>query len=101
MRYFFHLKIKESKINEYKERHHNIWPEMIEALKGAGIRNYTIFLEGTDVYGYWECDNFKRTSEFLNKSEINSKWQEYMSDVIVTESSKRLPEESMEVFHLD
>ena len=101
MRYFFHLKIKESKISEYGGRHKNVWPEMINALKEAGVRNYSIFLEGTDVCGYWECDNLKNTIDFLNKNEINNKWQEYMSDVIVTRPSDRLTEKWIEVFHLE
>ena len=28
---------------EYKRRHDDIWPEMVEALRSAGISNYSIF----------------------------------------------------------
>lgn len=101
MRHFFHLRIKENKVEEYKERHRNVWPEMICALKEAGIRNYSIFLECSDVYGYWESENVDRTLEFLSRNEVNSKWQEYMSDVIITEKKERFEIREMEVFHME
>jgi len=39
----FVLRVKPDKLEEYVRAHQQVWPEMLEALKGAGIRNYTIF----------------------------------------------------------
>ena len=39
----FMFKIEESKINIYKKHHKNVWPEMLEALRKNGWRNYSIF----------------------------------------------------------
>ena len=52
----FIFKIKENKIDEYKNHHKNVWPEMLEALKRNGWRNYSIFLkdDGT-LFGYFEA----------------------------------------------
>ncbi|MDA8142629.1 MAG: L-rhamnose mutarotase [Thermoplasmatales archaeon] len=101
MRHFFHLKIREDRIEEYKRRHQNVWPEMIRVLKESGIKNYSIFLEGTDVYGYWECENIDQTLGFLTENAVNNKWQEYMSDIILTTPAKRLAGKEMEVFYLE
>lgn len=39
-------RIKPGCKEEYIKRHNEIWPEMVEVLKSAGICNYTIFAEG-------------------------------------------------------
>ena len=51
----FIFKIKENKIDEHKKHHKNVWPEMLEALKRNGWRNYSIFLkdDGT-LFGYFD-----------------------------------------------
>ena len=40
---------------EYIRRHDAIWPEMKQLLKDAGICNYTIFANGEELFGYYEC----------------------------------------------
>jgi len=70
-------------------------------LKGAGISNYSIFRDGTDVFGYWECTDLDRTLAFVNSSEINARWQKFMNDVIITSPSERTSNGMREVFRLD
>lgn len=40
--------VKESSIDEYIERHNEIWPEMKETLSNVGIKNYTVWNIGID-----------------------------------------------------
>lgn len=83
----FMLKIKPGVKEAYKARHDNIWPEMKEELKKAGIRNYTIWMMGDDtLFGYYECDDLAYTEEYQLKSAICDKWEKYMSDMIATET---------------
>ena len=44
--YAWVLGIKPGYEEEYKRRHDEIWPDMTEALKQSGIRNYHIFKHG-------------------------------------------------------
>ena len=44
MRVCFLLKVRNEKVAQYKERHAHVWPEMLDALRQAGWRNYSIFL---------------------------------------------------------
>ena len=41
---------------EYIRRHDALWPEMAETLRQAGIRNYTIWCCGDELFGYYECE---------------------------------------------
>ena len=48
--------IKPEKIAEYKRLHADVWPEVLAQIKGANIRNYSIFLREPEnlLFGYWE-----------------------------------------------
>ena len=101
MRYSFHLIIRNEMKDEYIKRHKNVWPELLKLLKEAGVRNYSIFMDGTDIFGYWECEDLSRALGIINSSEINRKWQQFMSDVVITTPENRTGDTVMEVFHLD
>ena len=46
MNYAWILEIRPGYEEEYKKRHDEIWPEMVQMLKEAGLRNYNIFRYG-------------------------------------------------------
>ena len=45
--------IKDGCFDEYCRRHDEIWPELVELLKSAGICNYTIWNVGNELFGYY------------------------------------------------
>ena len=55
-RYAWKAFILEGKKDEYIKRHNEIWSEMKEVLKSAGICNYSIWLTGNELFGYYECE---------------------------------------------
>ncbi len=100
-RYAWHARVKEGYIDEYKKRHDNIWPEMKAVLKEAGICNYSIYLCGNDLFGYYECKNgIKYAQDYQNNSEIVKKWNVYMSDILIWDDNK-VQGSLDEVFRLD
>ncbi|MFJ4037577.1 L-rhamnose mutarotase [Microbacterium sp. NPDC090007] len=42
---------------EYVRLHAAVWPAVEQALTAAGIRNYSIFLDGTDLFAYFEVED--------------------------------------------
>ena len=73
------LKNKEGKREEYIRRHNEIWQEMVDLLKSAGIRNYSIWLSGNDIFGYYECEKgIDFATKTQSESPIVDKWNEYM-----------------------
>lgn len=44
MRICFLFKVKSEKLDEYKMRHREVWPEMLDAMRQSGWRNYSLFL---------------------------------------------------------
>ena len=41
----FKMKLKQGCVEEYKKRHDEIWPELKQLLKDAGIGDYSIFFD--------------------------------------------------------
>ena len=76
--------IAEGKKEEYIKRHKEIWPEMVEVLKQAGIRNYTIWNTGNEVFGYYECEKgADYAAKVKAESPVVDKWNEYMEGVLI------------------
>ena len=67
---------------EYKRRHDEIWPELTEALKEAGIGNYTIFRRGLTLFGYFEADGLRKAQEYLAGNEVNRRWGEWNAPIM-------------------
>ncbi len=76
----FLLKVRESKIAEYTERHAAVWPEMLTALKATGWNNYSIFLDASGMLvGYLETDDYEKAQAAMAATDINARWQASMA----------------------
>jgi L-rhamnose mutarotase len=94
-------RLRPEKINEYVEMHANVWPEMLAMLKEAGIRNYSIYLYGDRVFGYYECDGAEFAITFQEASEINEKWSVLMKQLFDLEVTEHGATYLPEIFRLD
>ncbi len=84
--YAWVLEVRPGYEEEYKRRHDEIWPEMVEALRAAGIRNYNIFRHGLTLFGYFETDDLAATQRALAESEVNRRWGEWMAPIMKVET---------------
>jgi L-rhamnose mutarotase len=48
------IKVKREKLEYYRELHAHPWPCVLERIKEANIRNYSIFLQDTLLFAYFE-----------------------------------------------
>ena len=102
----FLLKVKQDMLEEYKERHKAVWPDMLEALRRHGWRNYSLFMrEDGLLFGYFEAEeSFAASLEGMAREEVNQRWQDSMSPFFEIPPGAH-PDEMMveleEVFHLD
>ncbi|PYV12140.1 MAG: L-rhamnose mutarotase [Acidobacteria bacterium] len=101
----FLLKVKSERLEEYKERHKAVWPEMLEALRETGWRNYSLFLrEDGLLVGYLETPDYPSALSGMAGREINQRWQREMAPFFEGLEGRR-PDQGLlrleEVFHLD
>jgi L-rhamnose mutarotase len=97
----FVLRVRPDKIEEYIRAHRDVWPEMLDALRGAGIRNYTIFRDGNRMFGYFEADDLAAAGRYLAQQEVSTRWQDAMAELLVERVPDGGPPALEEIFRLD
>lgn len=102
----FILKVKPEKLAEYKEHHTKVWPEMLDALRRHGWRNYSLFMRDDGLlFGYFETpDSFQAALDGMDGEPINDRWQKFMApyfEALDAGSPDKSMVELEEVFHLD
>ena len=100
----FLLKVKAGRLEEYKERHQAVWPDMLQALRETGWHNYSLFLRADGLLvGYFETPSYARALAGMATREVNERWQREMAGFFESLEGRR-PDESLlrlaEVFHL-
>jgi L-rhamnose mutarotase len=97
----FVLSVRPDKIDQYIQAHKEVWPEMLGALREAGIRNYTIFRHGTEMFGYFEADDLEAAAKHLARQEVSTRWQDAMAELLDQRVPDGGPPALEEVFRLD
>jgi L-rhamnose mutarotase len=102
----FILKVKESRLEEYKRYHQAVWPEMLQALRDAGWHNYSLFVRDDGLlFGYFETpESLQAAQAKMAAQEINTRWQEFMAPFFESPNNSRPDDmflELTEIFHLD
>lgn len=100
----FVLQVRPERLEEYKERHRNVWSDMQAALRETGWGNYSLFLrEDGLLVGYLETDDFDLARARMAQREVNARWQQEMGDFFIQPNGLP-PDRAMhpleEVFHL-
>ncbi|WP_371193825.1 L-rhamnose mutarotase [Glaciecola sp. SC05] len=88
---------------EYKKRHDEIWPELVTALKDAGVSDYSIFFESASnkLFAVLKrSDNHQM--EQLPLQPIVQKWWAFMADIMETHSDNSPISTPIQLlFHMD
>ena len=85
-RYAWKARLLEGKKEEYIRRHDEIWEELKAVLSDAGIQNYSIWLTGDELFGYYECTKgVSHAAKTQAESTVVDRWNEYMRDIMVME----------------
>jgi L-rhamnose mutarotase len=105
MRICFLLKVRPEKVEEYKARHAQVWPEMLDALRETGWRNYSLFLRPDGLLvGYLEAEDFEKCVAGMKDHPVNARWQAEMSpffEALAEGSADDNMAPLAQVFHLD
>lgn len=105
----FVLQVRPDRLDEYKRRHREVWPEMLSALRETGWGNYSLFLRDDGMLvGYLETESFAAARAGMARREVNERWQKEMADFFQQPDGvlpeQTLPDQAMqpleEVFHL-
>ena len=104
-RYCFLGQVDPARLDDYRERHRTVWPEMTAALKATGWHNYSLFLrEDGLLVGYVESHDIGAALAAMAALEVNARWQAEMAPFFLALDGHR-PDQGFqfldEVFHLE
>ena len=100
----FQFKVRQDRLDEYKEQHRRVWPEMLDALRETGWHNYTLFMRPDGlIFGYFESEaDLASAQAKMAEKDVNTRWQQFMSSYV---DANARPDETFveleEYFHLD
>lgn len=69
-------RLKDDKIQVYKELHLNPWPEVLQTIKECNIQNYSIFIHGNLVFSYFEYigENYAADMRKMEQDKVTQEW---------------------------
>ena len=99
----FVMTLKPGYEQEYKKRHDEIWPELIEELKKAGVSDYSIFYEerSNKLFAVLKRDG-NHSMDSLPSNPVVKRWWQHMADIMDTyEDNEPVAIDLRKVFHLE
>lgn len=101
----FTLRVRRDRIDEYRERHAAVWPDMLRALADTGWGNYSLFLSDDGLLvGYLETEDFEAAKAAMAERDVNARWQAEMAPFFEGTDGGAADESFnviAEVFHLE
>lgn len=92
-------RLKPECVQEYIRWHQQVWPELLEVYRKAGIMQISCFLGGLDlvVYSEYDTEIYERERESLRQNPVETRWQALMQAL---RDPRRTGQELQEVFYM-
>lgn len=78
----FRMRIKPGCEEIYRQKHDDIWPELLAVLKESGITTYSIYLSGLDLFAYLETTKPLTPGESADP--VTLRWWAMMAEYMET-----------------
>lgn len=78
------LRVKKDRIGDYLAAH-QVWPEMLQAMHDAGIRNYSLFMAKDGmIVEYLEAENPAEALRKVSQTDVSRRWEQRMAEFLET-----------------
>ncbi len=98
----FRMQLNPEQAGVYRQRHDDIWPELVTLLKEAGVSDYSIFLhEPTNSLFAVLKRKTDHSMDSLPLEPLMQRWWQHMADIMCTNDNYEPVVEPLErVFYL-
>jgi len=92
-----HTRLRPGAEERYDELHRVVWPEVLAAIRRAGVTRWLIFRDGLDLFHFVDCANYDQAIAELADDPVNERWQAEVAPLMEKahdysgESGDRLP----------
>jgi L-rhamnose mutarotase len=82
MRIALHTRLRRGAEEAYERAHREVPPELVAAIREAGVQRWTIWRSGRDLFHVIECDDYGRMLARLESLPVNVAWQRRMGELL-------------------
>ena len=99
----FTLQVRPDRLDDYRAAHAAVWPEMLAALRGAGWRDYQLFLRPDGLLvGTADVDDLAAAQAAVGATEVSARWEAAMGPLFAPGTGDGTDKAPLElVFDLD
>ena len=84
MRVAVHTRIRADSIGAYEHAHREVPLELVGAIRAGGVRQWTIWRSGTELFHVIDCDDYEYLLGSLRDLPVNIAWQARMGELLET-----------------
>jgi 2-keto-3-deoxy-L-fuconate dehydrogenase len=77
-----HTRLKPGMAGPYQDAHHDVPAELRDAFVRAGVRGWTIWRSGDELFHVIECEDYARLNSELEGLPVNDAWQARMAEYL-------------------
>ncbi|MCC9306549.1 L-rhamnose mutarotase [Kitasatospora sp. RB6PN24] len=82
MRIALHTRVRPDRIAEYEAAHREVPAALTAAIRAAGVRDWTIWRSGTELFHLLDCEDYARLLAELAGLPVNISWQARMAELL-------------------
>ncbi|MEU1537975.1 L-rhamnose mutarotase [Actinacidiphila glaucinigra] len=82
MRVALHTKVRADWIAAYEAAHREVPAELTAAIRGAGVREWTIWRSGVDLFHLLDVDDYPAMLAALERLPADIAWQTRMAELL-------------------
>ena len=104
VRYAFRMQLRPDTADEYVRLHEQVDPAVLDALRRGGVHNYSIFLDGQDLFSYLEIDDLEGFAAAMRENDPDRPWARAVTSLFAVKEDDPdvgMPPRLREVFRFD
>ncbi|MFE9045715.1 L-rhamnose mutarotase [Streptomyces sp. NPDC007818] len=82
MRVALHTRVRADRIDDYEAAHRAVPPELVAAIRKAGVTSWTIWRSGCELFHLIDCADYARLLAELETLPVNVAWQSKMAELL-------------------
>jgi L-rhamnose mutarotase len=82
VRVALHTRVRADRIAEYEHARTAVPAELTAAIRAAGVRSWTIWRSGTDLFHLIDCQDYDALIAHVGAQPVNFEWQARMAQLL-------------------
>jgi len=101
-RFAFTMRVKPDRLAEYVEVHKAVWPSVLDAIGKSGVKRYSIFLQGNQLFFVMDAEDPAAAMRYLAQDAEHARWnREVTGDMFESVLNVGSPDGMAEVFRFE